>query len=296
MCKGYGLKHKYLRDAPAKEIEASLKGGIEDLLRGGATRTHEFREGGIAGVRAFAHALRQLPGERREHFDPLVLGRPGSQTERPPDEKDFWEKLHRLLSECDGLGLSAISDGDAGWNGEIARFARREGKRVEVHCSESAHEPIGLVIEAGVQKVVHMVHGTREDFTQLADRGIPVAVCTRSNEFFGLRAPVDLMAECEIDVRLGTDNAFLGAPDMFEEARAFARVHKARAHFSAFQILRAIVAKKGINEGGVIAPRESQPPDFLIVDIQTERPDRDVIARAKRDDVLAIVGVQRRSE
>jgi cytosine/adenosine deaminase-related metal-dependent hydrolase len=290
-----GLKHRYLKDAPAQEIEASLKEGMEDLLRGGATRTHEFREGGIAGVRSFGKALRQLPPGRREHFDPLVLGRPGTQTTRPSDEQEFWQKLRRLLAECDGLGLSAISDGDAGWNIELARFARSQGKVVEVHCSESAHEPVSTVLEAGAQQVVHMVHGTREDFQQLASRGIPVAVCTRSNEFFGLRAPVEVMVECEVDIRLGTDNAFLGAPDMFEEARAFARVHKARAHVSPFQILRAIVAKKGINEGGVIAPRENQSPDFLIVDIQTERPERDLIARAKRDDVLAIVGVQRRS-
>jgi len=291
-----GLKHQYLGAASGQEIEGSLREGLEDLVRGGVARTHEFREGGIAGVNLFRKALGGLPPERSQHIDPVVLGRPGSQTTRPADEKDFWEKLRRLLARCDGLGLSAISDGDARWNVEVARFARAQGKRVEVHCSESQREPIEAVLEAGAQQIVHMIHGTRDDFKALVNRGIPVAVCTRSNEFFGLRAPVELMVECEIDIRLGTDNAFLGAPDMFEEARAFARVHKARAKITAFQILRSIVVKKGINEAGVIAPRESQPPDFLVVDIQTERPERDLIAKARREDVLAIVGVQRRSE
>jgi cytosine/adenosine deaminase-related metal-dependent hydrolase len=233
-----------------------------------------------------------LDGSRREHFSPVVLGRPGTTIARPADERGFWDKMRTLLDSCDGLGLSSISDGDAAWNAEVARFARRHGKLVEVHCSEVEREPIAQVLEAGAQLVVHMVRGEASDFALLAERQVPVAVCTRSNEFFGLRAPVPLMVKAGVDIRLGTDNAFLGAPDMFEEARAFARVHKAAAHLSPIQILRFMLRKKGINEGAPIAPREGSQPDFLIVDLQTERPDRDLIAKARSEDVVAIVGLQ----
>jgi len=287
-----GLKHQYLRSAPPKEISQSIKAGIEQLVRGGCTRTHDFREGGMAGIEAFREALGAVDPGRREHFNAVVLGRPGTSLARPANEKEFWEKLRRLLASCDGLGLSAISDGDPVWNAEVARFARREGKLVEVHCSEVEREPIAAVLEAGAQLVVHMVRGEAEDFEMLAERRVPVAVCPRSNEFFGLRAPVERMVEAEVDIRMGTDNAFLGPPDMFEEARAFARIHKARAHLSAMQILGFLLRKKGINESAPIAPREGSQPDFLIVDLQSERPDRDLIVKAKSEDVLAVVGVQ----
>ncbi len=287
-----GLKHRYLASASEKEVVASIRQGMDDLVRTGAAVTHEFREGGIEGVRAFRKALASMPPERREHFRPVVLGRPGASTERPKDEKDFWRKMKLLLRACDGLGLSAIGDGDPRWNAEVARFARRHGKRVEVHCSESERESVEAAIEAGAQQLVHMVHGTLEDFKRAEDAGVPVAVCTRSNEFFGLKAPVDLMAKAGVDIRVGTDNAFLGPPDLFEEARAFARVHKQAAGLSAFQILSFLLRRKDINGGLAIAPREGSQPDFLIVTIQTERPERAILARAKVEDVAAVVGAQ----
>jgi len=287
-----GLKHRYLKTASEEEVVTSIRAGIEDQIRCGATRAHEFREGGIEGAKAYRKALDGLPPEKREHFAPVLLGRPGNMAERPKEEKAFWQKMRRLLAVCDGLGLSSISDGDAAWNAELARFARSEGKRVEVHCSEGAREPVEAAIEAGAQQVVHMIHGTAQDFVRLKDARVPVAVCTRSNDFFGLRAPVDLMTKAGIDIRIGTDNAFLGSPDMFAEARAFAHAHKAKSGLNALQILSFLLRRKDLNGGLAIAPREASQPNFLIVQIQTERPDRDLLARAKGEDVAAVVGPQ----
>ncbi len=287
-----GLKHKYLAAAPEEELVGSIRAGIEDLIATGATAAHEFREGGIEGVRAYRKALDSLTPDKRMHFQPVVLGRPGSSVERPKDEKAFWSKMSRLLSACDGLGLSAISDGDPVWNVEVGRFARGQDKVVEVHCSESAREPVEAALQAGAQQVVHMIHGTLEDFQRLAQAQVPVAVCTRSNEFFGLKAPVDLMVKAGIDLRIGTDNAFLGRPDMFLEARAFARAHKAKAGLTPFQILSFLLRRKGLNGGLAIAPREAVRPDFLIVNIQSEKPQRDLLAKASAADVEAIVGRQ----
>lgn len=287
-----GLKHQYLRTAPEEQIVDSIRDGINDLIQTGATTAHEFREGGIEGTAAYRAALDKIAPERRSHFEPIVLGRPGSSVDRPKDEKGFFAKLRRLLESCDGLGLSAISDGEAPWNIEVARFARSMGKRVEVHCSESAHEPVEAALDAGAQQVVHMIHGTAADFKRLAQSQVPVAVCTRSNEFFGLRAPVDLMVRAGVDIRIGTDNAFLGPPDMFLEARAFARTHKPRAGLTSLQILSMLVARQPLNGGLAIAPAEAKAPNFLIVNIQTEKPDRDLIARAFASDVTAVVGRQ----
>ena len=287
-----GLKHQYLKAAPEEEVVGSIRAGLEDLIQTGAVVTHEFREGGIEGVRAYQRALDGLPATKRMHFRPIVLGRPGSSLERPKDEKGFWAKMSRLLDVCDGLGLSAISDGDPAWNREVARFARRLGKRVEVHCSETEHEPIDGVLDAGAQQVVHMVHGTAADFKRLAQARVPVAVCTRSNTFFGLTAPVPLMVEAGVDIRIGTDNAFLGPPDMFAEARAFTHAHKAKARLTPMQILSFLFARKTLNGGLAIAPAEGNQPDFLIVNIQTEKPERDLLAKASASDVAAVVGRQ----
>lgn len=285
-----GLKHTYLKEAPRDEVLTSIREGLEDLVGCGVTRSHEFREGGIEGARTFREAYEQMEGAKREYLSPLLLGRPGSLGVRPTDEKDFWQKMRRLLAICDGIGLSGMSDGDPLWNAEVARFARREGKRVEVHMSEGHREEVAPALEAGVQQLVHMVAATPQDLELVASHAVPVAVCTRSNEFFGLQAPVDEMVKQGVDIRIGTDNSFLGPPDIFEETRAFARVHKAKAGLTPAQILSFLFARKDINGGRAIAPLEATRPDFLIITIQTERPERDLIAKAKRDDVAAIVG------
>ena len=287
-----GLKHQYLKAAPRDEVVASIREGLEDLVGGGVTRCHEFREGGIEGARLFQKALETMAPAKRDYLSPLVLGRPGSLSARPKDEKEFWQKMRRLLALCDGIGLSGMSDGDPLWNAEVVRFARREGKRVEVHMSEGEREEVSPALEAGVQRLVHMVAATPEDLKLVASHEVPIAVCTRSNEFFGLAAPVEEMVKQGVDIRIGTDNAFLGAPDLFEETRAFARVHKAKAGLTPAQILSFLFARKDINGGRAIGPLEATRPDFLIITIQTERPERDLIAKAKRGDVAAIVGAQ----
>ncbi len=288
-----GSKHQYLASAPPSQITAHLAAGLNDLVACGTTRTHEFREGGLAGVGLFREAQGRLARERARHLTPVLLGRPGIVSSRPEsDEGAVLRDLDELLSRCDGVGLSAISDGDPDTNVKVARAARAKGKTVEVHGSEEVREPAELFLEAGVSQVVHMIRGTPDDFLALADGGISVAVCTRSNEFFGLRAPVSAMAKAGVNFRIGTDNAFLGALDMFAEARAFARVHMAAAGLNPLQILGAMLRRQGINEGPPIAPREGARPDLLFLDIQTERPARDLIARGSREQVIAIVGEQ----
>ncbi|HEX9710270.1 MAG TPA: hypothetical protein VGB42_09945 [Candidatus Thermoplasmatota archaeon] len=288
-----GVKHQYLEAAPPEEIVANLAAGLNDLVAGGATRTHEFREGGMAGAALFRQAQRRLPKERAAHMAPVLLGRPGDIAPPPRgDERAFFRGLDDLLRTCDGLGLSAISDGDPAWNTEVARAARARGKVVEVHASEEVREPVDRLLEAGVSQAVHMIRGTGDDFRALAEGGVSVAVCTRSNEFFGLRAPVRAMVEAGVELRIGTDNAFLGAVDMFEEARAFARVHMQAARLKPIQIVAAMVRRQGINEGAPIAPREGARPDLLFLDIQAERPERDIIARGAREKVTAVVGEQ----
>jgi cytosine/adenosine deaminase-related metal-dependent hydrolase len=263
------------------------------MVAGGVTRTHEFREGGLDGVDLMRQAEATLPPERRQHMTPVVLGRPGNVSTRPAgEEAAFFRRFDQLMARCDGLGLSAISDGDPAWNLEVARAARRAGKVVEVHASEEVREPVDTILQAGASQVVHMTCGAPEDFEALAENRVSVAVCTRSNEFFGLKAPLAAMVRAGVEFRIGTDNAFLGAPDMFAEARAFARVHKAAAGLRPMEILAAMLRRQGINEGGPIAPREGTRPDVLLLDIQTERPDRDIIARGSRENVIAVVGDQ----
>lgn len=288
-----GVKHRYLAQASREQLASNLTAGLNDLIASGVTRTHEFREGGLAGAEAFREAQAALPPERRQHMTPVLLGRPGAPTGRPDGSADaFFARFDRLMERCDGLGLSAISDGDPEWNVEVARAARRRGKTVEVHASEEVREPVDLVLEAGVSQVVHMIRATPEDFQAVAEAGVSVAVCTRSNEFFGIKAPVDAMAKAGVTLRIGTDNAFLGPVDMFAEAREFARVHMGPAGLKPLQILAAMLRRQGINEGAPIAPREGARPDLLFLDIQTERPDRDIIARGTRDKVIAIAGEQ----
>jgi cytosine/adenosine deaminase-related metal-dependent hydrolase len=201
-----GYKHRMLERTPADALVAGTAAFLDRMTAAGVVRHSDFREGGVAGVE-------QLELARARAASPpasVVYGRPSGLL---CDTRE----LDALLPRVHGLGLSAARD----WQWErlvdVVAHARAAGRPVALHCSEVAREELSRVLDLRPEHLVHMVHGTSQDFRDIAAARVPVVACPRSVARFGLRSPVLEMRREGVEIRLGTDNAMLQSPDVLLE-------------------------------------------------------------------------------
>jgi len=83
-----GLKHRYLRETPDKNLIDSMRSFTDRMYDNGITGFADFRESGLKGCRLLAGA-----GTRPAA---TILGRPVS------DEYD-WNEVDSILNEADGI-------------------------------------------------------------------------------------------------------------------------------------------------------------------------------------------------
>lgn len=201
-----GLKHRWLRDARPKEVQAGMAGFLAEAERAGTAGIVDFREGGVEGARL----LRDLAPDR--DFV-RIYGRPAGMGY---DERE----VRDLLDVADGIGISSVSDLDRDVVSELRDAARQRRRGFALHASEAVREPIDRVLDLGPDFVVHMCKGTREDFREIASAAIPIVVCPRASAHWGLEPPVPEMLAAGCSVALGTDNGMLCSPDLWTEIRA----------------------------------------------------------------------------
>jgi cytosine/adenosine deaminase-related metal-dependent hydrolase len=229
----HGLKHRILAATPPSELVAGMRASIGTMLRSGTAGFADFREGGRAGVLALREAAAGLPCR------PVIFGREGGE------------------QEGEGIGISSIRD-VAGVEQQI-RQAKQQGKLVAFHAGE--RDPLdvdgALVFEPDL--LVHCTHATDSQLRECADRGIPIAVCPRSNWMLGVAGsrahpPLARMIEFGCTLLLGTDNAMFVQPDMLQEMAFVSYVYR----LDPKEILRAAIRgsvmagspyfiKKGVN-------------------------------------------------
>lgn len=201
-----GIKHSLLKKARKKEIIEGMNKAIKTMIASGTTTFCDFREGGIEGIESMKIAL------DNKKISPLILSRP---SEMRYDK----EEVKSLLKNSEGIGVSDILDWDYPELEKLARHAKREGTIFALHASEQKRENIDSILDLEPDFLVHMVFATNDDLEIVADSGIPIVLCPRSNSFFGLRADVDAMIEHGIKLMLGTDNAMLFPPRILDETR-----------------------------------------------------------------------------
>jgi cytosine/adenosine deaminase-related metal-dependent hydrolase len=199
-----GFKHTRLASASKHEIVDAARRRIAAMVNLGTLRFFDFREGGHYGVGLLREALVGTGAKS------VVLGRPAGEWAEV-DEMD------ELVAEADGVGIPSIVDMDMDLARRLSDAARKRGKLVAIHVSEGSHEDLAAALDLKPHFVVHMVHGTKDDFATLAQAKVPVVVCPRSNERFGLQPPLDLMAKAGVTVLVGSDNAMLTDGDLFAE-------------------------------------------------------------------------------
>lgn len=223
-----GLKHRHLRELSRTDAIDGMASAIGTMARTGTRRFLDFREGGMDGVALLEEAVARARTRGADGVDAAGPDARGGATARPPVEACILgrpadlahdpDEVDALLDRCPGLGLSALRDFPDGVAEAIADHVHARGGRLALHASEAVREPIGPVLDLGPDLLVHLCQATPDDLAAVADAGVPVAVCPRSNARFGLEAPLPGLLEAGASVHLGTDNAMFQPPDLLAEA------------------------------------------------------------------------------
>jgi cytosine/adenosine deaminase-related metal-dependent hydrolase len=262
-----GLKHRLLRAADRDEQVAAIRRSLQFMADGGTAAFLDFREGGVEGVERLQAAARNLP------IEAVSLGR---------ETVDAMER-------GDGFGASGSNDGEF----STERAATREaGKLFGIHAGEADSSDINGALDLEPDFLVHMVHPEPIHLERLADGGVPVVVCPRSNVVTDVGVPPIRELLDRTTVALGTDNVFLNGPDMFREMEFAAKL----SDVSARDVLRMATvngAEIAGLDGGVIEPGRTANLTILDGDSDnlagTKNPVRAVVRRAGVADVTQVI-------
>lgn len=200
-----GWKQRNLANAKPADMATGVQRYVGEMAALGTSRFLDFREGGLAGVRLLRSLAEQLP------VQPLVFGRPTTNTF---DD----EEAGTLLAEADGIGLSALRDFKDSADAEAwAEACRKARKPLALHASEAKREDIEAVLALEPAFLVHCTQATTPDLQAIADAGVAVVVCPRSNAHYGMKSPLDRMLAAGLTVAVGTDNGMLQDGDLLAE-------------------------------------------------------------------------------
>jgi len=249
-----GYKHRILASSSRVDKIRAIRLTLELMSETGTGDFVDFREEGVEGVRTLRESL--SPESPR----PRIMGRP---TTAKPSESE----LKELLEGCDGIGMSAISDWPVDLLESLSKRARSVGKMFALHVSESLREDIDRVLALRPDFVVHMTKATEEDVRACADRGVPIVVCPRSNEFYGSRPDIPMMLFSGATLAVGTDNCMISQPDMFQEMRAAYRMFAASKALGPSEVVKlaTIGGRKVLKAKRNILTEYGEKGDLVVV-------------------------------
>lgn len=261
-----GLKHQLLAAASEAEQIEGMRRSLSFMQRSGTGVVMDFREEGIAGVKALHRATKgfELTVQAYGRGDPGVL------------------------SVAHGYGASGAHDGDYA----TAREAAREtGKPFAIHAGEASPADVEDALALDPDYLVHMVHAEPSHLETVAEREIPIVVSPRSNLVTGVGLPpVERLREYTT-VALGTDNVMLNSPSMFRELEILTKVLGVEAVDALSMATKAGAAVAGV-DGGTIEPGE--PARLTVLDGSSDNlagyqdPVRAAVRRAGAGDVTAV--------
>lgn len=246
-----GLKHKLLNQASEGEIIDGMKKSIGEMKKTGVSHFCDFRENGTAGISQLKKALENT------NVSSLILS-------RPKELRYDHQEMELLLKNSDGIGVSSIVDWNYSELEKVAKHAKSKGKMFAIHASERIREDIELILDLKPDFLVHMVKATESDLIRAKDADIPIAVCPRSNAFFGLEPNIKMMKKIGIDIMIGTDNAMLNAPSVLDE---IGYIQSLSTEFTKWELLQMItyIPRKALNLDVDILDLNS-PAEFVVLD------------------------------
>jgi len=251
----HGLKHRVLSAAKDEDVIAATRAYLEDMLHTGTTSFWDFREMGVRGLRQLYAATLGLP------LRPFVFGRPAGMAY---DAKE----ARALLRASDGIAISSLLDWDAGEAAKLARDTRAAGKAFAMHASERVREDVDNVLDLKPSLLVHLTEATDADLARVREAGVPVAVCPRSNAFFGKVIDLPRLVRSGVRLLLGTDNAMVNSPSMLRELDFAWKVSRLRGDVEPRTLLdMALRGRRGIGGEDDVSLREGDDAELVVLDV-----------------------------
>ncbi len=271
-------KHRVLRSASRSAKIDAMREAMILMSASGTSHFVDYREEGLEGVRALSEAM--VGASPRA----IVLGRPLS-AEATDDELDA------ILKSCDGIGMSAVRDWPFDLLKRISGRTEAAGKVFSVHASEAISEDIDKILDLKPDFLVHMVKATDGDLERCADAEIPIVVCPRSNEFFGLELDIPRLKRADLQVALGTDNGMIAIPDMIDELKAAYRACKRKGGITPLEAVKLATfgGRKVLNATAKITSEIGTQSDLSVVAVAGDDPLSEMVTSASSKDVQAII-------
>jgi len=272
----YGLKHNILAKTSIADLVASMKATIHDMIRTGTCAFMDFREGGIAGVKALNDALSESLIEAK------IFGR--------PQDNDM-----SYLDSCDGTGISSASDLEIEEIQEMVRHTKAKGKKFAIHAGERNSTDILPAIGLEPDLLIHLTHAEKKEIKLIKDARIPVVVCLRSNFITGSGLPpIQKMLDEGIVVAAGTDNVMLNSVNMFSEMEFLSKtaIFDDRQVFKLCTLNGAKVAGIDKELGSIKTGKKSR---LMILNKKSDNmygirnPLSSLVRRARLDDIIRII-------
>lgn len=252
-----GLKYKLLKEVSEKEIIGGMEKSIDTMQKTGTKHFYDFREGGIMGICQLKAALDLWKTSAS------ILSRP---------EKLCYDKneIDLLLKNSDGIGLSSILDWDYSELEKIAKDTKKKNKIFAIHASERIREDIDLVLDLKPDFLIHMIQANKSDLEIVKDSNIPIVVCPRSNNFFGIKTNLELFKKAGVKLIFGTDNAMINSPNILDEIVFIKSKYKC---FRVEELLDMVTytARKALNHDSCILGL-NQKAGFIVLNKKTLKP------------------------
>ena len=265
-----GLKHRMLEQARPEDLIRGMLTMKRFMARRGVSHFLDFREGGYDG----SEYLRRLDGEGAEA---VIMGR--------PKLLEFCRSgTRKLLKVADGVAVSSITDWEYSELEKLSKEVRAQGRPFALHASERVREDIDKVLALKPSHLVHMTEATDADMREVAEAGIPVVVCPRSNLFFGKVPPLGRMLAAGLTVALGTDNAMVCLPDMLVEMEVAARILRAQGRNGAKDALdMAMNGRKLLNRQESFSIEPGVRCELMVLRHRGGDPVSDLVLRSASD-------------
>ncbi len=270
----HGLKHRVLRESSYNQLVSCMRACVEDMLSTGTCAFSDFREGGVMGIKALNDAI-------NKNLEVMILGRPSN--------KDM-----SYLDMCHGTGLSSTSDMDISLIKEILSKTREKKKKFAIHAGERDASDISSALDLEPDFIIHLTHAEKKHLRRVADAGIPVVVCVRSNFITDAGVPpVKEMLKEGILVAAGTDNVMLNSTSMFSEMEFLAKtvLHDDRQVFK----LCTLNGAKILGLDGLGCIKKGKKARLMILTKKSNNmkgirnPINSLVRRARPDDIVGIV-------
>jgi cytosine/adenosine deaminase-related metal-dependent hydrolase len=293
----FGIKHQILAKTPPDLMSNSMRESIWEMLRTGTTTFVDFREGGLEGIDILNEASEGIPIRK------VVLGRHDSFLKSTPNPV-IEVIVEELLESCDGIAPSGLGEINDSVASVIIETCERMKKLSAIHVAEyeqvqrdsvnfTGMSEVQRALNAGFNLLVHLTAPIKNDLKLLADYGVSVVCCPRSNGALAVGIPpVKQMFDLGVNLLLGTDNLMFNSPNLLREMEYTLKVTRGyyREYFPPREILKMATVNAGkalkLNIGSL---EEGRLADVVIVEQMSHDPILSIINRTESKNIKGLI-------